>query len=190
MKPKIKANPDSSHPRKRVALYARVSTEEQTRGNYPSCTSQVEELEAECLRRGWDVFQVIKDEGYSAGSLRRPGLTQLRWLVQNGDIDGVICTWYDRLTRSREFYVLDNEFKAGGVEFVTLHDPADTRTAAGRFMESMIVAAKTYERDQTAEKVRTKMRMRLEKGLHKGGAAPFGFMVEPQTKMLLPMRNN
>ncbi len=40
-------------PKKRMVLYVRVSTEEQTKGSYPSCDSQVEELEAECRRRGW-----------------------------------------------------------------------------------------------------------------------------------------
>ncbi len=89
-----------------MVLYARVSTEEQTRGNYPSCDSQVEELEAECRRNGWEAYRIIKDEGFSAGSLRRPGLTQMRWLVQSGEVQGVICTWYDRLTRSREFLYL------------------------------------------------------------------------------------
>lgn len=171
---------------KRAVLYARVSTEEQTRGNYPSCDSQIEELEAECRRRGWETYRIIKDEGFSAGSLKRPGLTEMRWLVQGREVDVLLCTWYDRLTRSREFYILDNEFKTHDVEFVTLHDPADTRTAAGRFMESMIVAAKTYERDQTSEKVRIKMRMRLEKGLHQGGLVPFGFDCDPQTKVLSP----
>ncbi len=171
--------------KKQMLLYARVSTEEQTKGTYPSCDSQVEELEAECVRRGWDVYRIIKDEGYSAGSMRRPGLTEARMMVQSGEINGIICTWYDRLTRSREFYILDHEFKTHNVEFVTLHDAADTRTAAGRFMESMIVAAKTYDRDQTSEKVRIKMRMRQEKGLHQGGLVPFGFTVDAE-KMLHP----
>jgi site-specific DNA recombinase len=171
---------------KRMVLYARVSTEEQTKGNYPSCDSQIEELEGECRRRGWQVYRPIRDEGYTAATLKRPGLTEMRWLVQSGEIDGILCTWYDRLTRSREFYILDHEFRTYGVEFITLHDAADTRTAAGRFMESMIVAAKTYDRDQTSEKVRIKMRMRLEKGLHQGGLVPFGFTCDPQTKMLHP----
>src|SRR5687768_16254559 len=87
---------------KRMLLYARVSTEEQTEGNYPSCDSQIEELEAVCQKTGWRASRIIKDEGYSAGSLRRPGLTEARWLVQSSEIDGVMCTWYDRLTRSRE----------------------------------------------------------------------------------------
>jgi site-specific DNA recombinase len=174
-----KAKPSKSRPNsasgKRAVLYARVSSEEQTRGNYPSCTSQVEELEAACRARGWHVHRVIKDEGFSAGSLRRPGMTELRWLVESGVVDAVVCTWYDRLTRSRDFYVLDKEFQARGVDFVTLHDPTDTATAAGRFMESMLVAAKTYEREQTAEKIRSKLRMRAEKGMWNGGPIPFGF---------------
>ena len=72
---------------------------------------------------------------------------------------------------------------------MTLHDPADTRTAAGRFMESMIVAAKTYDREQTSEKVRTKMKMRAEKGLHSGGIVPFEFIMNPEIKMLSPNPN-
>lgn len=171
---------------KKMALYARVSTDEQTKGNYPSCDSQIEELAAECQRRGWQAAHIIKDEGYSAGSLKRPGLTELRGLVQSGEVNGVVCTWYDRITRSREFYVLDGEFRQHGVEFMTVHDPADTKTAAGRFMESMIVAAKTYEREQTGEKVRTKMRQRAEKGLWNGGHVPFGFRRESGAQVLTP----
>lgn len=171
---------------KRVALYARVSTEEQTRGNYPSCTSQVEELEAACRARGWAAQRVIKDEGYSAGSLKRPGMSELRWLVQNGEIEAVACTWYDRLTRSRDFYTLDREFKEHGIEFVTLHDPTDRHTASGRFLETMLVAAKTYEREQTGEKVRTKLRMRAEKGMWNGGHVPFAFRYEADTQLLVP----
>jgi site-specific DNA recombinase len=184
-----KANSKSTSSVQRVVLYARVSTEEQTKGSYPSCESQVEELEYECAKQGWQVTRVIKDEGYSAGSMRRPGLTELRMLVQADQVDRVLCTWYDRLSRSRDFYILDHEFRTHSVRFMTLHDATDTRTAAGRFMESVIVAAKTYDRDQTSEKVCTKMRMRLEKGLHQGGLVPFGFLCDAETKLLTPDPN-
>lgn len=159
-----------------MVLYARVSTQEQTKKDYPSCQSQIEELEGFCHSRGWQVAEIIKDEGHSAGSLKRPGLTRVRFLVESGQIEGVLCTWYDRLTRSREFYVLDKEFRTHNVEFITLHDPADRNTASGRFMEMMLVGAKAYEREQTGEKVSTKMRMRAEKGMWNGGLVPFGFV--------------
>ena len=183
---KIRANTGNLMPRKRMALYARVSTQEQTRGNYPSCQSQIEELEQFCKSQDWQVEEIIKDEGVSAGTLKRQGMARLRHLIESGQIDGVLCTWYDRLTRSRDFYVLDKEFKTHNVEFITLHDPTDRHTASGRFLETMLVAAKTYEREQTAEKVRTKMRMRAEKGLWNGGLVPFGFKVEPGSQVFVP----
>lgn len=184
MNQKISPSPHTTS--KRMALYARVSTLEQTRGQYPSCESQIEELVAYCQSKGWTVQETIKDEGVSAGSLKRKGLTHLRWLVQSGQIDGVLCTWYDRLVRTREFYILDKEFTTNKVEFLTLHDPTDRNTASGRFLETMLVAAKTYEREQTGEKVRTKMRMRAEKGMWNGGLVPFGFARDQITQVLIP----
>lgn len=169
---------------KRAALYARVSTQEQTKGDYPSCESQIEELNAYCESKGWAVIEPIKDEGHSAGSLKRPGLTRLRYLVETRQIDVILCTWYDRLTRSREFYILDAEFRKHDVDFKTLHDPADRNTASGRFLEMMLVGAKAYDREQTGEKVRIKMRMRAEKGLWNGGLVPFGFILDTETKSL------
>ena len=113
-------------------------------------------------------------------------MTRLRRLVEDGQIDGVVCTWHDRLTRSRDFYVLDKEFKTHNVSFIRLHAPTDRHTASGRFMEMLLVAAKTYEREQTGEKVHTKMQMRAEKGLWNGGYVPFGFRREEPTHVMLP----
>jgi len=169
-----------------MALYARVSTQEQTKGQYPSCQSQIEELEALCKAKGWRIVEAIKDEGVSAGSRKRRGLSRLRWMMETEQIDGLLCTWYDRLTRSRDFYVLDKEFKTHRVDLITLHDPTDRHSASGRFMETLLVAAKTYEREQTSEKVRTKMQMRAEQGLWNGGPVPFGFKRDEETKILLP----
>jgi len=171
---------------KRVALYARVSTQEQTKGQYPSCDSQIDELEAFARAKGWEVFESIKDEGHRAGTLKRPGLTRLRWLVSTGQEDVVACAWYNRLIGSRDFYILDKEFKNNNVQFITIHDPADRNTAAGRLFESMLVTIKTFENEQIGEKVRTKMRMRAEKGMWNGGLVPFGFMHDPQTQVLQP----
>lgn len=175
---------------KRVAIYARVSTQEQTKGLFPSCDSQIEELETFCKSRNWQVVEAIKDdEGHRAGTLLRPGLAHLRWLVESGQITGVVCTWYNRLIGSRDFYILDHEFKNHNVDFVTIHDPADRTTATGRMLESMLVTIKTFENEQVGEKVRTKLRQRAEKGLWNGGHVPFGFGYEATTQRLLPKEN-
>jgi site-specific DNA recombinase len=173
-------------PRKRVALYARVSTQEQTKGHFPSCDSQIEELEAFAASNGWEIIESIKDEGHRAGTLRRPGLTRLRELVTSNQADVVACTWYNRLIGSRDFYILDKEFKSNGVGFVTIHDPTDRNTASGRLLESMLVTIKTFENEQIAEKVQTKMRQRAEKGLWNGGHVPFAFSRDYEKKTIVP----
>lgn len=53
-------------------------------------------------------------------------------------------------------------------------------------MESMLVAAKTYEREQTSEKMRSKMRMRAEKALWNGGPIPFGFILIDDSRTIAP----
>ena len=184
--PKSKATAQRTHSSKRVALYARVSTQEQTKGQFPSCDSQIEELEAFAASKGWQVVATIKDEGHRAGTLQRPGLANLRYLVASQQVDAVACTWYNRLIGSRDFYVLDKEFKAGDVAFVTIHDPTDRSTASGRLLESMLVTIKTFENEQIAEKVRTKMRQRAEKGLWNGGPVPFAFNRDFERKAIHP----
>ncbi len=171
----------------RVALYARVSTQEQTKGNFPSCDSQLEDLTAYAKREGWEIAASIKDEGFSAGSLRRPGLRRIRQMAQDNDIDLVLSGWYDRFTRNTpEFYEVNQEFKQHNVQFKTVHDPQDTSTAAGRFAELILVGAKSYDREQTGEKVKFKMRQRLERGMYNGSRVPTGFLVSSEEKLLLP----
>ena len=60
----------------RVALYARVSGEEQKQGH--NIDSQILELEEYASRNEWPVIQIYKDEAWSGAALARPALDQLR----------------------------------------------------------------------------------------------------------------
>ena len=61
----------------KVALYARVSTDDQCVG------LQVDELQAEAARRGWDVAGTYIDEGVSGSRQRRPSF---QTSVDHGEI--------------------------------------------------------------------------------------------------------
>src|SRR5687768_6911610 len=87
--PKTAVKSISKRSQKRFVLYARVSTQEQDKGQYPSCESQIEELEAYCIDKGWHIAERIQDGGHRAGTLLRPGLTHLRYLVTSGQVEGV-----------------------------------------------------------------------------------------------------
>src|ERR1700686_4592865 len=81
---------------KRVALYLRVSTSEQTIEN------QRRELEAVATRHGWQVVALFKDEGISGTKARdrRPGYDRLCQSVARREFDQVAAWSVDRLGRS------------------------------------------------------------------------------------------
>src|SRR5262245_26743064 len=81
---------------KRVAIYLRVSTSEQTTKN------QRRELEAIAGRHGRDVVSVFEDAGISGAKGRdeRPGLEAVMKAVARREIDMVAAWSVDRLGRS------------------------------------------------------------------------------------------
>jgi DNA invertase Pin-like site-specific DNA recombinase len=82
--------------RKRVAIYARVSTGEQTPDN------QLQELRAVAERMGWHIAAEYVDHGISGakGRGRRPGYDQLYDAIVRRKIDLVMAWSVDRLGRS------------------------------------------------------------------------------------------
>ena len=72
----------------KVALYARVSTEQQI-DNY-SIPLQRERLEAFCTSKGWTHTQEYIDAGYSGSNLNRPALQQLQKDIEHQKINAVI----------------------------------------------------------------------------------------------------
>src|SRR4051812_1748511 len=81
---------------KRVALYLRVSTTEQTTRN------QRRELKAVADRHGWEIVKVYEDAGVSGakGRDKRAGLNELMKAVARREIDMVAAWSVDRLGRS------------------------------------------------------------------------------------------
>jgi len=60
----------------RLAIYARVSTEEQKEGQ--TIDSQIAELERHARESGWEIREIYKDEGWSGAVMARPALDRLR----------------------------------------------------------------------------------------------------------------
>ena len=81
---------------KRVAIYIRVSTDQQTVDN------QKRELEAVAERHGWDVMATFADEGVSGakGRDKRPAFAALHAGIARRDFDVVMAWSVDRLGRS------------------------------------------------------------------------------------------
>ena len=84
----------------RAVLYARVSTDEQARSGY-SIDDQKRTLLDHAEREGWQVVEVIEDDGFSGATPTRPGIRRIYELAEAGEIDVVLATKRDRYFRSR-----------------------------------------------------------------------------------------
>ena len=78
----------------RAAVYARVSTTDQTAAN------QLAELRRYVSVRGWTAQEYV-DEGVSGSLERRPALDQLLADAKRRKFDVVVCWRLDRLGRAR-----------------------------------------------------------------------------------------
>ena len=135
---------------KRVALYVRVSTSEQTTRN------QRRELKAVAERHGWEVVTVFEDAGISGakGRDRRPGLDALMKSVARKEIDMVAAWSVDRLGRSlTDLLDVLKELHAKGVDLFLHQQGLDTSTPSGRAMFQMLGVFAEFERAMIRERV-------------------------------------
>jgi DNA invertase Pin-like site-specific DNA recombinase len=150
---------------KRVAIYLRVSTGEQTTRN------QRLELEAAARRHGWQVAHVFEDAGVSGAKGRRdrPGLDSLLKAVARREVDMVMAWSVDRLGRSLvDLLGTLQELHAKGVDLYLHQQGLDTSTPSGRAMFQMLGVFSEFERAMIQERVRAGLARAREEGVTLG----------------------
>lgn len=150
---------------KRVALYLRVSTDEQTLEN------QRQALMAVAGRNGWDVVETFEDDGVSGskGRDRRPGFDALCRAVTRRDVDMVAAWSVDRLGRSLTHLVTFlGELRDKGVDLYLHAQGVDTSTAAGRALFGMLGVFAEFERGMLVDRVKSGMARARRAGKHLG----------------------
>ena len=148
---------------RRVALYVRVSTADQTVAN------QQRELEAVALRHGWEVVEVSADQGVSGAKDRRPALDRLRQGIVRKDFDVVAAWSVDRLGRSLQHLLgFLGELKAKGVDLYLHQQGLDTATPAGRALFQMLGVFAEFERAIIIERVHAGLRRARAQGVRLG----------------------
>ncbi len=172
----------------RVAIYTRVSTDLQAAGENNSLDHQESRLVAyaKSMKEDNVVVGVFRDEGESGKSIDRPALRRLMAAVDAGEVDRIIVTKIDRLTRSLpDFYKLHEALEARSVQFASLDNSFDTSTAQGRAFLNMILVFAQLEREQTGERTRAAMQERARKGLYNGGPPILGYDKGPDGRLAI-----
>jgi site-specific DNA recombinase len=166
---------------RRVALYARVSTEQQTRDN--TISSQLAMLRERIAGDGRQLEpdDAYVDEGYSGAVLLRPGLERLRDEVATGAIERVYVLAPDRLARRYAHQVLlMEEFRRAGAEVAFLNHPIGGTAEDDLLLQVQGVIAE-YERAKILERSRRGRRHAARSGLLSAfTTAPFGYRYIPK----------
>jgi Site-specific recombinases, DNA invertase Pin homologs len=148
---------------KRVALYARVSTKDQ------SVDMQLNDLERYSKERGIKVFNVYQDNGVSGTKETRPALDELMNDAKKRKFDIVLVWRFDRFARSTKHLVTAlYEFRNLGIDFISYQENIDTSSPLGEAIFTIISAMSKLERDIIAERVKGGLRKARANGKRLG----------------------
>ena len=132
----------------RVAIYARVSTKDQ------SCEMQLRDLRTYCGARAYQQVTEYVDTGHSGAKDSRPELNRMMDDVRKRKIDAVIVWRFDRFARSTKHLLTAlEEFRALDIQFISYQENMDTTSPLGQALFTIVAAVAQLERDLIRERV-------------------------------------
>lgn len=136
---------------KRVAIYARVSTDGQTTDN------QLRELVAAAQRHGWDVTAQYVDHGVSGAKGReaRPAFNSMCKAMARREFELIAAWSVDRLGRSlQDLITFLGELQGKRLDLYLHQQGVDTTTPAGKALFQMMGVFAEFERSMIVERVK------------------------------------
>lgn len=164
---------------KRVVLYIRVSTEEQTLHG-DSLEAQENALIEYAKQKGYKIVKIYRDEGYSA---RKPVLTRraMKELIADAKerkFDLILFTKIDRWFRNvGDYHKVQEILEANKIYWKTILEDYDTMTADGRLKVNIMLSVAENEADRTSERIKFVNEMKIRKKEPVSGSQPFGYKI-------------
>lgn len=180
---------------KRCGLYLRVSTDRQAAVNEGSLDTQKERIthyiNSKEDKATWKIHKIYREEGFSGKNMERPEFQRMMEDIKNNEINVVLVTKLDRITRSlMDFYNMNEVFNKHKVDFISLGDNFDTSTSTGRAILKITLVFAELEREQTSERTSATMEHKASSGLWCGGHPPLGYDFVPTEKGKLVVNLN
>jgi site-specific DNA recombinase len=175
----------SSGAAERVALYLRVSSEEQR--DRETIELQREFLKDYCQLYGFEIAEIYADDGVSGTIPLHERVEGKRLLdgAKTGKFDTVLVYKLDRLGRSLLVIVdAHDRLQTASVSLRSATEPIDTSNPSGRLIFQMLASFAEYERETIGERTRAGLHRALRNGKH-AGRIPYGYKLSPDESGLV-----
>ncbi|QAT16733.1 hypothetical protein BU251_02785 [Candidatus Velamenicoccus archaeovorus] len=168
----------------KVAIYTRVSTEDQAREGY-SIEVQREYLLDHARRMGWEVYKVYTDD-VSGYVIDRPALNEMLEDARQKRFELIITYKLDRFSRKlKDLLNIVDDLAGYGVAYKSATEPFDTSTSAGKLMFQQLGSFAEFERNRIKERVFPGMIKGVQQGNWQGARyAPYGYYYNKEKKLL------
>ena len=148
----IESHSTKSEPSKSVAIYCRISTNQQTVEN------QLLDLHKVASRNNWDVVGVYTDIGISGkhGRDKRPQFDELMKDATRRKFDLIMSWDVSRLGRSLKHLVeFMEDIQSKNIDLYLHANGLDSSTSSGRAMFGMLSVFSSFERELISERVKS-----------------------------------
>lgn len=180
----MKKNEPSNSPL-RVALYVRVSGEEQKIKGL-SLEAQQERLEEYARERGWIIVGTYIDAAKTARKEMRKRTEFQRMIaaVKRDEVDLLLFCRLDRWFRSvADYYKIMEILQAHHCDWKTTDEEYDTSTANGRLYINVKLSIAQNEADICGERIDVVFDSKIQHGTVVSGSCPFGYKVTSEKKL-------
>ena len=175
------SNPMDYH----VALYIRLSKEDESEGPSQSVTNQKSLLDEFVQKHRLSVYDSYVDDGWSGTNFERPGFRRMIEDIEAKKVNMVITKDLSRLGRDYIMtgYYMERYFPEKHVRYISLLDGIDTgvESTANDITPFRAIMNDMYAKD-ISKKIKSVKRDKQRKGQFIGGKALYGYKMHPTEK--------
>lgn len=165
-----------------VALYERLSRDDELQGESNSISTQKKILEEYARQRGYTSFVHFTDDGISGTRFDRPGFVKMLADIDKGLIDTVIIKDMSRLGRDylKVGQVME-DFRKKNIRLIAINDGVDTFSREDDFTPFRNIMNEWYAKD-ASRKIKSSFRSKGESGKPTSSNPPYGYLKDKDDK--------
>lgn len=169
---------------KYTILYARLSQEDDVKGDSNSIVNQKHMLEKYAQENGFDNLKFLYDDGFSGTNFNRPSWNEVMTLIESEQVQTLIVKDLSRL--GREYLevgrLTELVFPSCGVRFIAINDGVDSLYESSNDFTPMRNWFNELHAKDSSKKVRAVKRMQAERGEILGGRPPYGYRKDERVR--------